>query len=170
MSRYTGAVPALLVALGLFGAAPAAGQTAHQRDSFWFAAGLGAGSEDLAGSLNASYQFGASVISLRTSATAGLFDDGFTDYALLYGRATRRAGQRYHAAFGLGVSVVDGCPVDGFLGGCQDFSMVAGLPIEVQAFWRPGNLIGLGLYGFANFNEARSFAGLTLGLQIGRLR
>lgn len=53
---------------------------------------------------------------------------------------------------------------------CQGVSTVVGLPIEVQAFWRPGSLVGLGLYGFANFNQAQSFAGLTLGLQLGRLR
>ena len=56
------------------------------------------------------------------------------------------------------------------LGGCQNVSDVLGVPLELQLFWRPGSLVGLGLYGFANFNSQRSFGGLTLGLQLGRLR
>jgi len=161
---------ASLIGLGMIGVTPASGQTsAPQRDSFWFAAGLGAGSEDFAGSLNASYQFGGNVVSLRAAGTSGLFDDGFNDYAVLYGRGTQPSGKRYKVSAAAGVGLVGGCRIDGWLSGCRDVSTVVGLPLEVQAFWRPGNLIGLGLYGFANFNRARSFAGLTLGLQIGRL-
>lgn len=156
----------------MFGVAPVSGQTSsvHHRDSFWLGAGLGVGSEDFAGSLNGSYQFGANVISLRTTATAGLFDDGFSDYAVLYGRAIRPAGKRYHANVALGVGAVDGCRGGGIFSDCRDISTVVGLPIEAQVFWHPGSLVGLGLYGFANLNQARSFAGVTLGLQFGRLR
>jgi hypothetical protein len=173
MSRVAaGAVAASAIALSLLVAPVASGQTpaAPERDSFWFSAGLGVGSEDVAGSLNAAYQFGANVISLRNTATAGLFDDGFSDYAVLFGRATRPAGKRYHLSGALGVGVVDGCTADGFLGGCDDTGMVVGLPLEVQASWRPGRWAGLALYGFANFNQTRSFAGLTLALQLGRMR
>jgi hypothetical protein len=139
------------------------------RDTFWMGVGLGVGSEDFAGTLNGSYQFGANLLSLRVAATAGLFDDGFGDYALLYGRATPPAGKRYHAGAALGLALVQGCEGGG-LGGCQNVSDVLGVPLELQLFWRPGSLVGLGLYGFANFNSQRSFGGLTLGLQLGRLR
>jgi len=160
-----------LVGASMLAASPAFGQMAAPgRDSFWIGAGLGVGSEDFAGSLNGSYQFGASVIALRTTATAGLFDDGFSDYALLYGRATPANGKRYQASAGLGISLVDGCYGGGVFSDCRDVPTVVGLPIEVQASWRPGSLIGFGLYGFANLNQTRSFAGLTLGLQLGRLR
>jgi len=169
--RAAGAAMATLIASAVLAAGSASGQTdpGPGRDSFWLGAGLGVGSEDFAGSLNASYQFGASLVSIRTAATAGLFDDGFGDYALLYGRATRPAGERYQVSAAAGLGLVDGCRGGG-LGGCRDVSTAVGLPIEVQAFWRPGSLIGLGLYGFANFNRIQSFAGLTLGLQVGRLR
>jgi len=129
-------------------------------------------SEDFAAHLNGSYQFGANLISLRIASTAGLFDTERTDYALLYGRATRGARERHLLAIAAGVALVDGCGGDGggFLGGCQDHSAIIGLPLEAQASYRPGKLLGVGLYGFANFNRRRSFAGLTLGLQLGRLR
>jgi hypothetical protein len=53
---------------------------------------------------------------------------------------------------------------------CRSASTVIGLPLEVQASYRPGKWLGVGLYGFANLNDRRSFAGATLGFQIGRLR
>ena len=166
-----GVALALLIAVTMVTAAqlPAQEQAAPGRDTFWFGIGLGAGSEDFAGNLHGSYQFGANLISVRNAATAGIFDDGFGDFALLYGRATKPSGRRHHASAAIGIGVADGCRGGG-LGGCQDVSAVVGLPIEAQLFWRPGSLVGVGLYGFANFNAARSFAGLTLGLQIGRLR
>ena len=172
MSRRAADRTASLVVISMFAATAVAGQTAAAptRDSFWLAAGGGVGSEDIAASVNGSYQFGANLVSLRATATAGLFDDGFYDYAVLYGRATRPAGKRFHTSGSLGVALVEGCRSNGFLGGCHDISTVVGLPLELQAFWRPGSLVGLGLYGFANFNAVRSFAGLTLGLQLGRLR
>jgi hypothetical protein len=159
------------IALSLL-AASASGQnpSTPERDTFWLGLGGGVGSEDIAASMNGSYQFGANLVSLRATATAGLFDDGFNDYAVLYGRATRPGGKRFHFSGSLGVGLVNGCRSDGFLGGCRDIPTVVGLPLELQAFWRPGSLVGLGLLGFANFNGARSFAGLTLGLQFGRLR
>jgi hypothetical protein len=142
-----------------------------RRDTYWLGAGLGVGSEDLGGNLNTSYQFGANLISFRVASSAGLFHDESTDYALLYGRATRNARDRHHLGAALGLALVDGCQGGGVLsGGCRDVSAVVGLPLELQAFWRPGKVVGLGVYGFANLNKTRSFAGLTVSLQVGRLR
>jgi hypothetical protein len=171
MSRRAAGAGLAALIMFLMCTIPARAQTTPppRRDTFWVGVGLGAGSEDFAGTLNGSYQFGGNLLSLRASATAGLFDDGFGDYALLYGRATPPAGKRYHASAALGLAIVQGCEGGG-LGGCRNVSDVVGVPIELQLFWRPGSLVGLGLYGFANFNEQRSFAGMTLGLQLGRLR
>lgn len=171
----TGYVAKVAVASLLFGSmlvphvALAQQNAGPERDTFWLGAGLGVGSEDFAAQLNGSYQFGGNLLSLRASATAGLFDDGFGDYALMYGRATSPTGKRYHASAALGLGIVHGCRGGG-LGGCRDVSNAVGLPIEVQLFWRPGSRMGLGLYGFANFNDEQSFGGLTLSLQLGRLR
>jgi hypothetical protein len=142
------------------------------RDSYWLSAGLGAGTEDFAGSASLSYQHGVHLLSLRAAGTAGLFDDGFGDVALLYGRATLAGDRRYRASAALGLAVVDGCESagDGGLGDCTDQGNPVGLPIEAQLSWLPTSYLGVGLYGFADFNRARSFAGVTLGLQVGRVR
>lgn len=172
MARRT--VCCLLISVGL-AVIPEAARAQEQRsvprrDTYWLGAGLGIGSEDFGGQLNTSYQFGANLISFRVASTAGLFEDGFNDYALLYGRANRAAGDRHLFSAALGIALVDGCEGGGVFSDCREVSTVLGLPLELQAFWRPGKVVGLGLYGFANLNKERSFAGLTASLQVGRLR
>jgi len=166
-------VLAFLVLVPSFGEA-AVQETAplSRRDSYWLSVGLGAGSQDLAAHANGSYQFAANLISLRAASTAGLFDTELTDYGLLYGRATRGARDRHLLSAAVGIALVDGCGSDdsGFLGGCDDHATIVGIPLEFQASYRPGKVLGIGLYGFANFNRRRSFAGVTLGVQLGRLR
>jgi hypothetical protein len=142
-----------------------------QPDSYWMSAGLGVGSEDFGGHAGLAYQHGVHLFSLRLAGTTGLFDDGFGDVALLYGRATRSATQRYRAGAAVGIAAVDGCVTSGgFLGGCEARRTVIGLPIEGQLSWLPAAFLGVGLYGFANLNRSRSFAGLTLSLQLGKVR
>lgn len=162
------AIAALSIVLEVASAQEPAAIT--RRDTYWLGAGIGAGSEDFGGQLNTSYQFGANLISFRVASTAGLFDDGFTDYGLLYGQATRGAEDRHLLGAAMGMALVDGCEGGGVFSDCQDLSTVVGLPLEVQAFWRPGKVVGLGVYGFANLNRIRSFAGLTVALHVGRLR
>ena len=154
-------------------ARPRRGLRAFPATATWLGAGLGAGTEDFAGSAHISYQHGVHLLSLRAATTAGLFDDGFGDVALLYGRATRAGDRRYHASAALGLAVVDGCEKagdGGLFGDCTDRGTHVGLPIEAQFSWLPTTFLGVGLYGFADFNRARSFAGVTLGVQIGRVR
>ena len=172
MSRSAGRlVLAFLILLPHLAEAAQDSAPVSRRDTYWLGIGLGAGSEDLAAQVNGSYQFGANLISARIASTAGLFGTELTDYALLFGRATRGASDRHLFSAAAGVALVDGCDGSGgFLGGCQDQSAVIGFPLEVQASYRPGKLLGVGLYGFANFNDRRSFGGVTLGVQLGRLR
>jgi hypothetical protein len=142
------------------------------RDRFWISAGLGVGSEDFGGSANVAFQHGSRLFSLRTTATAGLFDDGFGDVALLYGYATPTS-RRHHAGAAIGVAIVNGCidPGEGSLfSSCIDQGTVLGLPIEAQLAWLPAKFLGIGLYGFGNLNRMRSFGGVTLSLQLGRVR
>jgi hypothetical protein len=47
---------------------------------------------------------------------------------------------------------------------------VIGFPLEAQVTWLPAEFFGIGLYGFADLNQTRSFAGLTLSVQLGKLR
>jgi hypothetical protein len=155
------------------GAGPRAGKPRPQPDTYWLGAGLGAGSEDFAGHASLAYQHGPSLFSLRLAGTAGLFDDGFGDIGLLYGRATRQAGRRYRAAAAIGLAAVDGCETPGpgaLFSTCEAPSTVLGLPLEAQLAWLPAEFLGIGLYGFADFNSLRSFAGVTFSLQLGKVR
>jgi hypothetical protein len=143
------------------------------RDSYWLSVGLGAGTEDFSGHAALAYVHGPHLFAIRTAATSGLFDDGFGDLALVYGRATRSNDGRLRASLGAGIALVDGCisPGEGGLfSSCVDQSAVAGFPIEAQVAWLPAGFLGVGLYGFADFNRTRSFGGVTLGLQLGRVR
>ena len=48
--------------------------------------------------------------------------------------------------------------------------MTQALELVLQVFWRPSPVFGVGLYGFADINHSQSFAGVTLGILLGRLR
>ena len=161
---------AVLAALTLVTGSPLLAQEASPSgfDTYWIGAGLGAGSNDFAAHFNISYQTSVHLLSFRAATTAGIFSDGFGDVALLYGRATR-GPDRYQASFAMGLAVADGCKGSG-LGGCRDLPAVIGLPFETQVSWRPSKVFGIGLYGFADINRSQSFAGVTLGIQLGRLR
>ncbi len=145
------------------------------RDRLWASGGLGVGSDEFGVSANVAFQHGSHLFSLRTAATAGLFQDhdGFRDVALLYGYATPTSS-RHHAGAAIGIAIVDAC-VDSEGGlfsssSCIDQRTVLGLPIEAQLAWLPAKFLGIGLYGFGNVNRRRSFGGVTLSLQLGRVR
>ena len=151
---------------------PTPAQGPLQRDLYWLSVGLGAGSEDFAGHAALFYQHRANLFALRASATAGLFDDGIQDVALLYGRA-HGPRDRWRLGLATGLAVVDGCiePGEGSLfGDCEAQPTVVGVPVDAQVVWLPSEYVGLGLHGFADFNSVRSFGGVTLSLQLGRVR
>jgi hypothetical protein len=104
---------------------------------------------------------------------AGLFDDYFGDVALLYGYATP-ASRRSHAGAAIGLAIVHGCvhPGEGglFDTPCIEQDTRLGVPLEARLAWLPTTFLGIGLYGFGNFNRIRSFGGVTLSLQLGRVR
>lgn len=150
---------------------PAAGDSVDRdRDYAWVGAGLGVGSEDFAGSANFSYQHGVHLLSLRVAGTTGLFEEGFADVALLYGRSTRPRHSPYRAALGLGVGLAHGCAGGAVFSSCVNQTTVVGLPLEAHLTWLPFESFGVGLYGFANFNRIRNIAGVTLGIQAGSVR
>ena len=168
-------LPTLLAAMLLLATPPAQAQDVAlpHSDMFWITGGLGVGSEDFAGTAGISLQHDAHLFSLRVAATAGLFDDGFGDVALLYGRASRVADRRYRLGAAAGISAADGCIESGpgsLFGDCEAQKTVIGFPMEAHVSWLPTTFLGLGLYGFADLNRTRSFAGLTLSVQLGRLR
>ena len=80
------------------------------------------------------------------------------EVGLLAGFATRPAVFHAGAAAGVGIAKDS-----------QDSSVIA-LPIEAQLSWRPLRWAGIGARVFGNVNGLTNFGGVTLGLQIGRLR
>jgi hypothetical protein len=168
-------LPTLLAAMLLLATLPAQAQDGAlpHPDMFWITGGLGVGSEDFAGTAGISFQHDAHLFALRVAGTAGLFDDGFSDVALLYGRASHVADAPFRLGAAAGISAVDGCIEPGLgsvVGNCEAQKTVIGLPLEAHVTWLPFNFFGLGLYGFADLNKTRSFAGLTLSVQLGKLR
>ena len=163
-----------LVALLASGVLPAEAQVAEpapevQRTWASFGYGLAAlagadaeGTYSFAGQFGLHHQRSRYVASLRTAVLFDIFGDtGFVDIGLLVGRATRT--RRSHASAGVGLALVQGTdPIT--------YAAVTtiGVPLEAQVFYSAG-LLGLGLYGFASVNPERTFGGVTLSLQFGKL-
>jgi hypothetical protein len=87
------------------------------------------------------------------------------DYGLLFGRATPPTD--LHASVAAGVGIVT---VDRDSAGTRTTTRRFPVPVEAQVAWRPIRYFGVALCGFARFNNRQTFGGVTLGLQLGRLR
>lgn len=119
-----------------------------------------------------SYQTGKSLISLRSVYNIDVSFNIFGgppplaetawDIGVLYGRIAK-------ASYGF-ASISGGVSIVGGLRAEEGSFLNAGIPIEGQLFWTPTSLVGVGIYGFANLNKERSFAGALLCIQIGKLR
>jgi hypothetical protein len=139
---------------------------------FWVNFGLGKGSvgtHAFALEANSSYQFGKSLITLRSAGTAELFGKSIGDYGLLYGIILKQ--QPTFVSFGVGLAFVGGSISQGLFSTKEPEKIgpTIGLPLEVQLFFRPARFLGIGLYGFANLNPEESFVGATISLQLGKL-
>lgn len=168
---------------GLVGLVVMAGPLAAQGKgptALWLSLGLGGGSIGrhhalaLYGAYN--YQRGASLFTVRSAGVAevlgALFsgfsanseDTGASDFGLLYGRA-RRPGHGFFAlSAGVGLAQVTRDS-----GGTSHRSYHLTLPLEAQVAWRPARFIGFMVLGFESLNKGRSFGGITVGVQLGRL-
>ena len=140
---------------------------------YWvnFGAGSGTISEDaFALSANATYQFGKNLLTLRAAGTGELFGKSIGDNGLLYGLALEQ--KRVFISVGAGIAFVEGSISHGLFSTREPEKIgpTIGIPLEIQLFWRPARFLGIGLYGFANLNPEESFAGVSLSLQLGKLR
>lgn len=153
----------LLVAATFALAAPLAAQRAADRPTYW--AFVAAGIAELKGidyaaiGVGAAAQFRRVVVmgrlsSLDTMDTPTTRGEG----GLLVGYGTRPAPLHFAAAAGLGI-----------VKGEQD-STAMSVPVEVHATWRLTRWAGLGARGFASFNSNGSFRGITLAVNLGRMR
>lgn len=109
------------------------------------------------------WQFHSQVITVR-SAGAEFIGGDYYDMGLLYGLISRNQNGFISASAGVGAVFFE----KNFLGK-NDNKTVAGIPMEIQAFWTPVPNFGLGLVGYANVNEEHSFYGMVLALQLANL-
>jgi hypothetical protein len=136
--------------------------------SYWINLGIGGGTFEGVISANVSYQFKRNILSIRGVETGEWYgNNGMWDIGILYGLATNPSHTQ--AAVGIGVALVGGKSEESLLPD-NAIKKRIGLPIELQLFFRPIRFVGMGLYGFANINSEKSFVGVSLSLQFGKLR
>ncbi len=146
--------------------------SASTRTLAWLTAGIGAGGAGgggfaVAGSFDVLAR--QHLVSLRASGVAVEFGNEFWDAGLLYGRAHRN--KRAMLTLAVGVALVDGerCGLS-FGSNCTQVPATVGLPVSLSASWHLSSTLGLGATAFGDVNHEQSFAGITLNIQVGRLR
>jgi hypothetical protein len=146
--------------------------------------GIGVGTLDDGESASFAYNFGDQFISLRFVQTVefNMFspkpDESIWDISMLYGRSAQWG--KWYGSVGAGIGLVHSVQrgkllrrSDEFLGADEYESIersVIGLPIQAEISEASFPFMGLAIIGFANINGVRSYAGLTLCLQFGKLR
>lgn len=91
-------------------------------------------------------------------------DTGASDIGLLYGRASGPGHGLVALSAGVGLSYVTH---DSGVTSHRSYQLT--LPLEAQVAWRPTRFIGFMVLGFESLNKGRSFRGITVGVQLGRL-
>ncbi len=147
-----------------------------KKAAYWFNVGLGlstAGSTAL--SANGSFRINKTIFSVRTTQVSEAKDQvgggEFFDTGFLIGAATVTSNKLISMAVGL--ARVSGYRYIGEPGRNRSVEKETlnnsiGIPMEVQMFYRPNHIFGIGLYIFGNFNSEQSFGGITLSIQFGQ--
>ena len=169
----------LVTILAVTATVPASGQGAS-RSTWWITLGagrgfFGGGTETAIGAhISASYQFGANLISVRSSGTGDILENlfgnpgdivGTSDWGVLYGRASTHGHLHRSLAVGIGTARVYRAAASGDPTSTTHF----GVPLEGQLFLRVGGVFGLGLYGYGNVNSDKTYWGLSAAIELGRL-
>ena len=156
----------LMSALTIGTPADLGAQLAPAQQRFWLSGGAGVGALGEVGAgfvVSAAYQRQAHLVVLHSAAVLAGYELSHIagEIGLLYGRAsTGRSAAQGSVAIGLSVVQVD-------IAG-NELRNTVGLPLAAEASVNaPG--VGIGLRGVANLNTARSYAGLTVILRLGRL-
>jgi len=135
--------------------------------------GVGAGNMGIAGrGLAAGFGFSVYVGHLiLTPRFAGVtevmstsYDRSVFDLGITIGLSTKTPGSLGYASIAAGIS---------YVGGRKDaFTHIStvGFPLDAQLFFTPFSSMGIGFQGIANVNSERSFYGVLLCLQFGKLR
>lgn len=144
-------------------------QTSPYGVAWWGTGGLGiGGNESVVGFLGASYHNRHVMLSLRTTVNKGpLGGDEINDVGLLY--CFPMGTGRLHLSAGIGIGGIWGSFGVGPSGLYREgVPFTWGVPVELQAFWRPARFFGIGGYGFADVNSVQTILGAGLGVQCGR--
>lgn len=167
------------------GSLPAQGQnigdeTGQQR-YYWGNMGAGVSTFDLAGGVNVSYLSGNHLFSTRFvynqehNPLDPIPRKTIWDASALYGRSIKASYGI--ASISTGFGVVGGIRRGEFLGNRGARSqhekitfLNYGIPFQSQVIWTPIRNMGLGIYGFANYNPEKSYAGILFSIQIGKLK
>jgi len=154
-------------------------ESAEGKENRYFSINIGAGigpnlspyqGRTLAYGISSSFQFGHVMITPRyAGVTEALNMTGFLtrsvhDAGVTIGYSTRTPGSSGYLSIAAGI---------GYVGGREDYDTyisTIGFPIDVQLFFTPSSFVGIGFQGIANINPERSFYGVLLCLQLGKLR
>jgi hypothetical protein len=143
-----------------------AGQIAPtvQRPTFWGTFALGAAGAADSGfyhsSLGAAVQLHRLIIIGRVTGNDTPEAKRIEDAGILVGAATEPFAP-FHFSIAAGLSA---------LNDHYRHSSTVGFPIEAQGTWRFTRWTGIGVRAFAVPNEINSYAGISMALQVGRLR
>ena len=113
------------------------------------------------------------MISIRNTNSFQLFGDQFWDFGVVYSKILSK--NVVTTSLGAGLSIVGGSRDDGLnLFGPdkprEPVDPVLGIPLEIQVSIHPINYVGIGLCGYTNINGVNTFSGITLCLQLGKLK
>jgi hypothetical protein len=171
--RYTPRLAALFVLLITPILSSSAYAHSRAKDFFWVNAGIGAGTYEGAAGLSLSIQpsdpgylffsfRGVIVVDVPQLGFFSVIEEGddIKDVALLVGYSTKRPQSLAYFSVATGISYVSGMSINSTFG----------LPVDVQLFFTPTPILGIGLQGFADFNKEKSFYGILFCLQLGILQ
>ena len=148
-----------------------------KKAAYWFNVGLGlstAGSTAL--SANGSLRINKTIFSVRTTQVSEAKDQAgggeFFDVGILIGTTASVTSNKL-IALAVGLARVTGYRYVGEPGRHrtvekEPLNNSVGIPLEIQMFYRPNHIFGLGVYVFANVNSEQSFGGVTLSIQFGQ--
>ena len=146
--------------------------------------GIGVGTMDIGGVVSFTYDFTDQFLSIHAVATDEfkLFGDNpverIGDIGILYGISTRWS--KWYASVGTGVSYVHSATRGKLIRssnetfGADEYEEISrttvGLPIQVEISGATFPFFGAAIIGFANINSIKTYGGITICIQIGKLR
>jgi hypothetical protein len=151
----------------------AQGMAAQYKHPWWINGGIGLTTGASSDSptdfgFNVSLNFQPTKHQLLTfrSAGADFIGGDYYDYALMYGAISRNPNGYVSATTGISAVSFN---KSALIAENVTSSSAIGLPLEVQAFWTPVPNFGVGVIGYGNINDQRSFYGMVLAIQLANL-